>query len=75
VRGDDAQALDLIERATRGFEKAEMKLYANAASWRRGKLLGGEEGGAIVATAEKWMAGQGVKNVARMADVLVPGFV
>jgi hypothetical protein len=75
VRGTDAQALDTLERAARGFEKAEINLYANAASWRRGALLGGDEGRRLVAVAEEWMTGQGVKNVPRLVDVLVPGFV
>lgn len=74
VRGAKAEANEKLEQARRGFEKSEMFLYANAAAWRRGTLLGGDEGSTLVATAEEWMRRQGVKNVARMADVLMPGF-
>ncbi|HKR66441.1 MAG TPA: hypothetical protein VJZ00_22130, partial [Thermoanaerobaculia bacterium] len=75
VRSNDADAIQHLDDAARGFERAEMRLYANAAHWRRGKLIGGDEGRAIVASAETWMTSQGVKNVARLADVLMPGFV
>lgn len=74
VRGAKAEAMDYLERATTGFEKSEMLLYANAASWRRGTLAGGNEGRALMSHAEEWMRSQGVKNVAKIADVLVPGF-
>jgi serine/threonine protein kinase len=74
LRRKDDDALDFLDRAARGFERTEMLLYANAASLRRGELLGGDEGLALRDASAKWMEAQGVKNVPRLVDVLVPGF-
>jgi hypothetical protein len=51
-----------------------MMLYAAAARWQRGRILGGEEGRALVVSAERWMTEQGIVNKARMAAMLAPGF-
>ena len=71
VRGDKAQAADLLDRAVRGFEKSEMMLYARAASYRRGEILGAPD---LIEASESWMREQGVKNPARMLAMLMPGF-
>jgi eukaryotic-like serine/threonine-protein kinase len=73
MRGQKEEAADLLGRASRAFERTEMLLYARAAAYRRGELLGGEEGRALKQTSQTWLETQGVKNVAKMADVLVPG--
>jgi hypothetical protein len=73
VRGDREHATDLLGTAARGFEKGEMMLYAKAAEYRRGVLTGGAGGAAIAKSAEEWMHARGVKNVGRLAGVLVPG--
>jgi serine/threonine protein kinase len=75
LRSNDELAADLLDRAARGFERAGVMLYARAASYRRGQLLGGDEGREIREASESWMRGQGVRNVPRLVDVLVPGFV
>jgi len=62
ARGDHVNAGDLFGRAAKGFEQAEIRLYANAVLWRRGD----------VSTAEQWMTAQGVKNVPKLVSVLVP---
>jgi len=74
LRGDSERAIDLLGTASRGFEKSEMMLYAKAAEYRRGVLTGGAGGAAIASSAEEWMRERGVKNVTRLAGVLVPGF-
>jgi hypothetical protein len=51
-----------------------MALYAAAARYRRGKLLGGDAGRALEDAARSWMAGQGVVNPARMVALHAPGF-
>jgi eukaryotic-like serine/threonine-protein kinase len=74
ARGDRAGAVGRLQAAEVGFQAAEMELHAAVARRRRGELLGGEEGRALVAEANAWMTGQGVKNPARMSDALAPGF-
>ncbi|HYR30003.1 MAG TPA: AAA family ATPase, partial [Thermoanaerobaculia bacterium] len=74
LRGKPEEALDLLERASRRFERAEMVLYARAAAWRRASLIGGDSGREMRASIQAWFTSQGVKNVPRLADVLLPGF-
>ena len=59
--------------AEKGFDAADMALHAAVARRRRGELVGGDEGRALVAEADAWMAGQGIKNPARFAAMLAPG--
>ena len=51
-----------------------MGLFAAAARRRLGGLLGGDEGRALIAQADAWMAGQEIRNPARMAACIAPGF-
>jgi hypothetical protein len=74
TQGDAGQAEALLREAVSGLEAAHMALYAAAARWQRGRLLGGDEGRALVEAAERWMADQGIVNRARMAAMLAPGF-
>jgi hypothetical protein len=72
--GRATDALPLLEGAERGFAEAGLALHAAVARRRRGELLGGDEGRALVAAADEWMRGQRIKNPARMAALLAPGF-
>jgi hypothetical protein len=73
ARGHRDQALRLLESSERDLARLDMALYAVAARRRRGQLLRGDEGAALVTEADAWMAGQDIKNPARMADMLAPG--
>jgi hypothetical protein len=66
-------APSLLREAEESFAALDMALYAAAARRRRGELLGGDEGKALVADADAWMAGQDIKNPERMAGMLAPG--
>lgn len=74
IHSDHDATRALLETAVRNFEKAEMALYAATARRRLGKLIGGDEGEALVTEADVWLRNQLVKIPERMADVLMPGF-
>ena len=74
LRGRVEEAAELLDRASRRFERAEMMLYAKTAAFRRAQLIGGDGGRELGASTQHWFEAQGVKNVPRLADVLVPGF-
>ncbi len=71
-RGDLARAVvDLVdaEAAVRGIG---MELHGAALRWRRGQVVGGDEGATLQSEAEAWFSSQGFVSPARMADTLVP---
>jgi len=70
---EPARAQSLLESAEAGFTRGDMALYATAARRRRGELMGGEAGRDLVAAADTWMTGQGIKNPERMTAMLAPG--
>ena len=74
TQGDASLADAHLDEAARGLDAADMALYAAAARWQRGRLLGGDAGRAIVTAAEAWMGHQGIVNLPRMAAMLAPGF-
>ncbi|MEO5729831.1 MAG: serine/threonine-protein kinase PknK, partial [Byssovorax sp.] len=74
IDGAKGRALLLLQEAITGLESADMALYAAAARYRRGNLLGGDEGQRIAEAADQWLAKQGVVNRPRMVGMLAPGF-
>ena len=74
ARGNSEGAAKLLAEAAARFEAVDMPLYAAAARRRLGQLLGGDEGGSLVAKADSWMRGQNIKNPARMGAIFAPGF-
>ncbi len=73
TRGLDERALELVDAAERGFLANDMKLHATAARRRRGQLVGGEEGRALVERADREMSGQKIRNPERFAALMTPG--
>jgi hypothetical protein len=73
-RGDPDGARRRLVEAISMLEAEDMKLYAQAARRRLGRLIGGEEGASMVAQADSWMAGQGIRNPDRMTSAMAPGF-
>jgi hypothetical protein len=74
LEGQSDIALAGLARAEAGFVGAEMALYAAIARRRRGELLGGDEGAALVASADEALAAATVKNVSAVTALLSPGF-
>ena len=73
IRGDEEPGLTALGDAERLARATSMNLTAAAAQLRRGQLLGGEAGDALVAEARAWMREQGIRNPERMARVWCPG--
>jgi hypothetical protein len=63
----------LLKSAAEGLDAADMELYASAARWRQGEILGGEAGGQRVADSKAWMTAQSIRNPALLMRVLAPG--
>jgi eukaryotic-like serine/threonine-protein kinase len=72
ARRQDAEAVQLLERAIAMLEQVDMRLYAAAARRWQGTIRGGGEGDAQVAAADAWMLQAGVKRPPAMADALSP---
>jgi len=64
-----------LELAERGLDAADLGLYAAAARRQRGRLLGGDQGAALIDGADAWMRAQTIHDPARFADLFAPGFV
>jgi len=73
IRGERPQALALLRDAEAGFEAAAMALHAAVARYRRGELLTGPAGRALVEEADRWFASQELTNPRRMVAMLAPG--
>ncbi|MFH1265006.1 MAG: ATP-binding protein, partial [Planctomycetota bacterium] len=71
---DWERTVALLETAIARLDAVDMALFAASARRRLGVLLGGERGRRLVAEADSWMAGQGIRNPARMAILHTPGF-
>ena len=69
-RHEAAAQLDVAERALRD---AGMMHYAAAAQYRRGQLLGNDEGRAAMAVAAGFFKEQGVVHLERITSLLAPG--
>jgi hypothetical protein len=74
LKGDRDQALRLISIAAAHLEEARLGLYAAAARYRQGELLGGSAGRALIANAEQAMAAQKVAHCMAMVQMYTPGF-
>jgi hypothetical protein len=73
IEGDAATAAALLRSAIERAEAAQMGGYARAAHHQLGLLLGGDEGRALVVSAQESMNAQGVVAPERFASTLVPG--
>lgn len=62
-----------LEAALSGFEACNMGLYAHAARYRLGGIIGGEDGFNLQRIAFAYFTGEGVRNVGRFLATFAPG--
>ena len=71
--GDLNSALRHLVKAIDEFRSVDMELCARSLEHRRGELLGGDEGAAIVVRAEVEIGRRGCKRPSAIVDMLAPG--
>jgi hypothetical protein len=64
----------LLRRAIEGFDQGGLNLYAAASRRVLGRLVGGDEGRALIARCDDWMANQGIRAPEKMVRACVSGF-
>jgi hypothetical protein len=74
ARGRLDESLASLDAAAWGFDAADMALHAACARRRKGQLIGGAEGWALIEAADTTLRGQGIRNPARWAALYAPGF-
>jgi hypothetical protein len=74
VEGKTEAGLLHLEKAIAEFTVVEMDLFAAVSRRRKGELLGGDEGRALVVQADGFMRGQGIAKPEQITSLLAPGF-
>ena len=74
TRGRTRRALDLLGTAEPLADGVDMSLLSSIIRRRRGELLGGDTGSALISSADLAMGAQGIVNPARLSEVYAPGF-
>jgi len=74
-RGNLENAKRALERATRGFEAADMGLWWAVAQTKLGEVVGREAGKAAEVAGEEEMKRRGVKEPGRMLRMMAPGLL
>lgn len=74
TRGHHETALGHLADAMRVYDETRSQLYLAAAKRRMGEMVQGDEGRALIAEADAWMAGEGIVNPRRFTRALAPGF-
>ena len=72
-RGKPDAAIAIL-RGQLALDPPPPALITEPARYRLGKLLGGDEGAALVAQAEDHLRGNGVVDIERFMGALAPGF-
>lgn len=71
-RGDRAAQLSALIRAERALLVADMRLYAAVARYQRGRLIGGDDGRALIDWSERDARACGVRRLDRASVWLAP---
>jgi eukaryotic-like serine/threonine-protein kinase len=70
---DPAQRVEHLRQAAKHSDASDMAFCASAARFRLAQLVGGDEGNALRAQAETWAAGEAIRNLDRLIEVIAPG--
>jgi hypothetical protein len=74
-RGEKAQAIELLDAILADADMVgDSRILLACARLRRGQLIGGEVGAALVREGERALIARGVKHPQRFARVYAPGF-
>jgi hypothetical protein len=71
--GDTDDAVGLLNRGEQACLACDMRLFAAAARYRRGRIVGGDQGDELVRSAVSTMSAEGIVKPERIAALLVPG--
>jgi hypothetical protein len=74
LEGRPDEAVSLLDEAIPALSATDMTLIAATARRRKGQLIGGDEGRALIATADAFMTAQRITRPERMTAMLMPGF-
>jgi hypothetical protein len=74
LRGNDGQAMSLLERAITEAAGSKLALLGAAAKHALGCARGGEEGKALVAEALEALRNEGAKEPTKLIAMVAPGF-
>ena len=70
--GREQSALELITQAHNSFIESDMTLLAEVAGRRRGELMGGTHGAALVAESDRFLRSRGVSEPSAIARMFAP---
>ena len=68
------EAVETLRQVQGPLLERHMPQYAMAAKWHAGRLIGGDQGAALMREAEKWADEEAVRNWPALAHMLAPGF-
>ena len=71
--GDAQAAVEALTAAVDGFNAADMHLYAAVSRRCLGALIGGDQGRSLRMAADRWMAGQEIRDPRAFMRLVAPG--
>jgi hypothetical protein len=74
LRDQKAESITLLRQALARLKRSRTMGYFNVAKRHLGVVLGGEEGTTLVTEADLWLSRQGIKEPARFAAMMLPGW-
>lgn len=72
AQGQERVALERMEKIEAGLDQLDMKLIAAAVRYRRGSVMGGDAGAALIGEADLWMRSKSIQSPQRMTEMFVP---